>query len=64
MVTLETRMAQIGVIKVERDELGIMIVSDDITLCYGVAPTFVEAVGDYYTTLKEWQLFMGEDEHE
>ena len=63
-MTLETRMAQIRTIKVERDELGIMIISDDITLSYGVAPTFVEAVGDYYTTLKEWQLFMGEDEHE
>ena len=64
MVTLEAKMAKRGIIHVEQDELGMMIVSDDMTLSYGVGPTFVEAVGDYYTTLKDWILLTKGDKHE
>jgi len=60
-VTLEARMAQAGTIEVELDDNGVIIVRDEVTLCYGVAPTFVEAVGDYYTTLKDWVLLTAGD---
>jgi len=56
MVNLETKMTRQGRIEVAQDDNGDIIISDEVTLNYGVGKTFIEAVKDYYGTLKEWEI--------
>jgi len=54
MVNLETKIARRGRIEVAQDDNGDIIISDNVTLNYGIGKTFIEAVGDYHDTLREW----------
>jgi len=62
MVTLEDKMAHRGRIEVEQDEDGSIIISDAVTLNYGVgkspveAQAFINALRDYTDSLEEWWI--------
>ena len=49
-----------------QDDNGDIIISGCVTLNYGVGKTFIEAVGDYHDTLKEWWLLTSDkrNDHE
>lgn len=46
-------------INVDFDDSGIVI-SDTVTMCYGVGPDFVEALCDYCETVLEWRELNGD----
>ena len=55
---LESDIAKLGFITVEQDDDGDIIISDEVTLNYGVGKSFIEAVNDYYESLREWEILM------
>ena len=63
-MTLEADMANRGCIEVEQDDDGDIVIFDSVTLNYGVGKTFIEAVGDYYDTLKEWWILTEKEREE
>jgi len=44
LVILETKMTRQGRIEVAQDDNGDIIISDEVTLNYGVGKTFIEAM--------------------
>ena len=50
-------------INVDFDDSGIVI-SDTVTMCYGVGPDFVEALYDYCETVLEWHAMTVEPSDE
>jgi len=60
-MSLESDMARRGRIEVEQDDNGAIIISDNVTLNYGHGKTFIEAVGDYHDTLREWWLLTADE---
>lgn len=49
-----------GTITVELDDNGV-IISDDVTLCYGDGPDFVSALVDFAQTVLEWYQMTDSD---
>ena len=61
---LESDIAKLGFITVEQDDNGDIIISDEVTLNYGVGKSFIEAVNDYYESLREWEILAAKEREE
>jgi len=48
-------------ITVEREHTGNILISDDVTRNYGIGKTFIEAVKDYYESLREWEILAAKE---